>query len=91
MRGWVRPAIRIATKDLRIEERPPEEVTGYRGARWAPEGVAVRNPAFDVTPAELITGIITERGIVRKPTRARVASLLSRNRAGAAAARRARR
>jgi len=30
-------------------------VTGYRGARWAPEGVKVRNPAFDVTPAELIT------------------------------------
>jgi methylthioribose-1-phosphate isomerase len=74
-----------------IEERPPEEVTGYRGARWAPEGVTVRNPAFDVTPAELITGIITERGIVRKPTRARLAALLSRNRAGGAAGRRARR
>jgi methylthioribose-1-phosphate isomerase len=74
-----------------IEERPAAEVTGYRGARWAPEGVAVRNPAFDVTPAELITGIITERGIVRKPTRARVASLLSRSRARAGADRRARR
>jgi methylthioribose-1-phosphate isomerase len=74
-----------------IEERPAEEVTGYRGARWAPEGVAVRNPAFDITPAELITGIITERGIVRKPTRARLASLFSRSRAGGAAARRGRR
>jgi len=74
-----------------IEERPADEVTGYRGSRWAPEGVAVRNPAFDVTPAELITGIITERGIVRKPTRARVKSLLSRSPAGAASGRRARR
>ncbi|HEX6158474.1 MAG TPA: hypothetical protein VFZ54_20785 [Burkholderiales bacterium] len=35
----------------------------------------MRNPAFDVTPAELITGIITERGVVKKPNRARVAAL----------------
>jgi len=61
-----------------IEERPAAEVTGFRDQRWAPEGVAVRNPAFDITPAELITGIITERGIVRKPDRARLASLLAR-------------
>ena len=73
----------VSTFDLRtskgtavpIEERPAHEVTGYRGARWAPEGIAVRNPAFDVTPAELITGIITERGIVKKPNRSRVAKL----------------
>ena len=51
------------------------QVTGYRGSRWAPEGVSVRNPAFDVTPAELITGIITERGVVKKPNRERVARL----------------
>jgi methylthioribose-1-phosphate isomerase len=63
-----------------IEERPADEVTGYRGVRWAPEGVAVRNPAFDVTPAELISGIITERGIVKKPNRARVASLFKAGR-----------
>jgi methylthioribose-1-phosphate isomerase len=60
-----------------IEERAADEVTGYRGTRWAPEGVAVRNPAFDVTPAELITGIITERGVVLEPTRQRIAALLS--------------
>jgi methylthioribose-1-phosphate isomerase len=41
-----------------IEERPADEVTGYRGVRWAPQGVVVRNSAFDVTPAELITAII---------------------------------
>ena len=47
-----------------IEERPAAEVTGYRGVRWAPEGIKVRNPAFDVTPAELITGIVCERGVI---------------------------
>jgi len=60
-----------------IEERPAAEVTGYRGQRWAPEGVAVRNPAFDVTPAELITGIITERGVVKKPNRKKIQALIS--------------
>ena len=83
------PKIRDGSR-IPIEERPADEVTGYRGVRWAPEGVAVRNPAFDVTPAELISGLITERGIVRKPTRARVAALLSRSPAGAAAVRRRR-
>jgi len=52
-----------------IEERDPSEVTGFRGERWAPEGVAVVNPAFDVTPASLVTALITERGVVRAPTR----------------------
>jgi methylthioribose-1-phosphate isomerase len=50
-----------------IEERTPAEVTGFRGERWAPEGVAVANPAFDVTPAELVTAIITEKGVARPP------------------------
>jgi methylthioribose-1-phosphate isomerase len=48
-----------------IEERPCHEVTQLRGMPIAPEGVAVRNPAFDVTPAKYITAIITERGVVR--------------------------
>ena len=58
-----------------IEERPAAEVTGYRGTRWAPEGVSVRNPAFDVTPAELITGIICEKGIASPPYRESIAAL----------------
>jgi len=58
-----------------IEERPGDEVTGYRKTRWAPKGVQVRNPAFDVTPAELITGIICEKGVVLAPTRERLAQL----------------
>ena len=61
---------------ITIEERPASEVTGYRGTRWAPQGVAVRNPAFDVTPAELITGIICEKGIVSPPYRESIAALV---------------
>jgi methylthioribose-1-phosphate isomerase len=58
-----------------IEERPAAEVTGYRDTRWAPHGVAVRNPAFDVTPAELVSGIICEKGVVLEPNRERLARL----------------
>ena len=55
-----------------IEERAPDEVAGWRGQRTAPEGMAVWNPAFDVTPAELITAIITDRGVVAPDELARV-------------------
>lgn len=49
-----------------IEQRNPSEVTSIHGSHLiAPKGVAVYNPAFDVTPAELITGIITERGVFK--------------------------
>lgn len=50
-----------------IEERAAVEVTEIRGQRIAPPGTAVWNPAFDVTPAELITGIVTEEGVLRAP------------------------
>jgi methylthioribose-1-phosphate isomerase len=50
-----------------IEERSAAEVTEIAGTRIAPEGVAVRHPAFDVTPARLITAIITDRGVFRAP------------------------
>jgi len=48
-----------------IEQRDPREVTHGFGRQTAPDGVDVYNPAFDVTPAELIAGIITEKGVVR--------------------------
>jgi methylthioribose-1-phosphate isomerase len=51
-----------------IEERSPEEVTHVGGIRQAPEGVAALNPAFDVTPAHLLTAIITEVGTAQPPT-----------------------
>ena len=52
-----------------IEERNVREVTHVGNIRIAPVGAAVRNPAFDVTPAALITAIITERGVFRPPYR----------------------
>jgi methylthioribose-1-phosphate isomerase len=50
-----------------IEERNSREVTHVGGAQLAPDGAQVWNPAFDVTPHQLIAGIITERGIFRAP------------------------
>lgn len=58
-----------------IEERAAEEVTGFRDCQWAAKGVQVRNPAFDVTPAELVTALITEKGVVRQPNRENIARL----------------
>ena len=52
-----------------IEERSPDEVTHVQHQPVAPEGVSVWNPAFDVTPHELVTAIVTEKGIVRAPYR----------------------
>ena len=51
--------------EIPIEERAANEITNPFGSPLAPDGVAVYNPAFDVTPAELIAGIITERGVER--------------------------
>jgi methylthioribose-1-phosphate isomerase len=50
-----------------VERRPDEEVASVGGVALAPEGVAVENRAFDVTPAELITAYVTEEGVARKP------------------------
>jgi methylthioribose-1-phosphate isomerase len=59
-----------------IEQRDPREITHSFGRATAPEGVDVYNPAFDVTPAELIAGIITERGIIRPVNTETVAEML---------------
>lgn len=59
-----------------IEQRAATEITEGFGRRTAPEGVQVYNPAFDVTPAELIHGIITERGVIRPVTAKRVAEVV---------------
>ncbi|MCI0416723.1 S-methyl-5-thioribose-1-phosphate isomerase [bacterium] len=54
-------------QEIPIEERSAKEVVEIHGKRTAPEGIEVRHPAFDVTPSELVTAIITERGIARAP------------------------
>ncbi|MBM4271768.1 MAG: S-methyl-5-thioribose-1-phosphate isomerase [Deltaproteobacteria bacterium] len=58
--------------EIPIEERNGAEITVIRGARMAPEGVAVYNPAFDVTPHRYITAIITEAGIITSPFQERL-------------------
>ena len=58
-----------------IEERPAREVTHVGSARLTPEGAQIRNPAFDVTPAQYVSAIITERGIARPPYSTSLAEL----------------
>jgi len=59
-----------------IEERDPEEVLGALGRRWTPAGVGACNPAFDVTPGELVSALVSERGVLEHPDRATLAALL---------------
>ena len=58
-----------------IESRDSEELLSLKGARIAPQNVAAINPVFDVTPAELIDVLVTERGVIRNPNRAKILSL----------------
>jgi methylthioribose-1-phosphate isomerase len=54
-------------EEIEIELRDREEVTSFGARVTAPEGIQVFNPAFDVTPGNLVTGFITERGVIRAP------------------------
>ncbi len=63
-----------------IEERAASEVTGFGDVRWAPQGVRVRNPAFDVTPARNVTAIITDRGVAFPPYKESLERLEAKNR-----------
>jgi methylthioribose-1-phosphate isomerase len=70
----------MATTDgaaIEIEERAMCEVLGFRSLRWAADGVTVANPAFDVTPAALVTALITERGVVFEPNRNKLERLFT--------------
>jgi methylthioribose-1-phosphate isomerase len=68
---------RLASGDaIPIEERGAAEVRGHAGVEWAPPGIAVRNPVFDVTPASLVTALITEKGVVHRPDRHSIAAIL---------------
>jgi methylthioribose-1-phosphate isomerase len=64
--------------EIPIEERTSREVVEIHGKRTAPEGISVRHPAFDVTPNELVTAIITEQGIARVPYTESLRKLFSR-------------
>lgn len=64
-----------SSADIPIEERSPDEVKGFRDCHWAAEGVQIRNPAFDVTPAELVSALITEKGVIHRPDRDKLRAL----------------
>ncbi len=82
-------SVDLATEDgsaIEIEERSPNEVLEVRGRLIAPRGTEARNPAFDVTPAELITAIVTDEGALRAPFGPALAAALERSVARRAAA-----
>jgi methylthioribose-1-phosphate isomerase len=68
--------------DIPIEERGDDEVVTIAGRRIAPAGVPARYPAFDVTPAHLVTAIVTERGVVRRPLAEGLGALAAAGTAG---------
>jgi len=61
-----------------IEQRNPKEVLEIAGKRIAPSGVECENPAFDITPANLITAIITEKGVIKNPNERKILSLFKK-------------
>lgn len=63
--------------DITIEERPAAEVTGFGRLQWSPPGMRAAHPAFDVTPAALVSALVTERGVISRPDRARIKALMS--------------
>jgi methylthioribose-1-phosphate isomerase len=77
------PAAPSSSFDLRrthdqvaIEERPSDEVAKIRGRRIAPKGVPVANPAFDMTPPELITAIVSDKGVIKSPVQDNIAAVI---------------
>lgn len=71
--------IDIATStglEIEIEQRDASEITHIKGERISPRGVAVQNPAFDVTPGKLVRGIVTEMGIIEPPYRVNIEKML---------------
>jgi len=65
-------------KEIVVEEREPEEITKFRELSLAPHGAKVKNPAFDITPARLITALITEYGILNFPDKEKMRQLVKR-------------
>jgi methylthioribose-1-phosphate isomerase len=66
----------VSGAEVPIEERAAEEVLACGGKRICPDGVDARNPVFDITPAELVDVIVTERGVVEAPTTEKIGTLM---------------
>ncbi|MEQ9716058.1 MAG: S-methyl-5-thioribose-1-phosphate isomerase, partial [Candidatus Asgardarchaeum sp.] len=69
--------LKSSVDDVIIEERNPNEVIFIGGTRIVPEDVPVMNPAFDITPPELVTAIITEKGIITPPYHKNIPRIIS--------------
>ena len=65
----------LSGEQIPIEERDGAEVAGYGDETWAPAGINIRNLAFDITPAKLVTAIVTEKGILPPPYPPAIAEL----------------
>ena len=63
-------------EEIPIETRDRREVTGFGQETWAPDRIGVYNPAFDITPADLVTAIVTEKGILKPPFTQNIAHLM---------------
>lgn len=70
--------LRSSVSEVRIEDRSADEITKIRNVRIAPKGVHTINPAFDITPPYLVTGIITEKGIIEPPYGRSIGKLVQR-------------
>lgn len=66
-------------KEIEIEERQAQEIRGFGDYQWAAQGVKIRNPAFDVTPAKLVTALITENGVLRHLDRVTIVNIFNAN------------
>ena len=66
-------------KEIEIEQRNPEEVSQLHGQQIAPVNIGISNPAFDITPASLVTGIITENGIISAPYSENLKEMIERH------------
>ncbi|MGI9227153.1 MAG: S-methyl-5-thioribose-1-phosphate isomerase, partial [Gammaproteobacteria bacterium] len=62
--------------DIEIEERSSTELIEYQNCLIGPENVQVWNPVFDITPAELVTAIVTEKGVIQNPNRDKIEELM---------------
>ena len=64
-------------KEIPIEQRDRREVTHFQAKRTAPEGVKAQNPAFDITPHRYVSAIITEKGVMTPPFKAKIRRLFA--------------
>ena len=72
--------LKSSISEIKIEDRSPEEITKIKNILIAPKGVTTINPAFDITPPILITGIITELGLLQPPFQRSIDTLIRRSR-----------